>query len=127
MRKNDKKKAVLIVEDNRDMQLLLATILSDEGFQVHQAYEAKTALESYSRFKPEIVLMDYKLPGMNGLEIFSRMKIIKQDVIAFIITAYGDYEIEKEAKRLGAHEYLTKPFNNLELVRKIKFTLDSST
>jgi len=117
------KNAILIVEDNEDMQLLLTTILADEGFLIHQAYEDKSALKIFERVKPELVLLDLRLPGIDGIGVYKKMKEIDKDVMAFIITAYGDKYIEKEVRSLGANDYFTKPFDNRLLIEKIKNAL----
>jgi two-component system, response regulator, stage 0 sporulation protein F len=117
------KNAILIVEDNEDMQLLLTTILADEGFLIHQAYEEKSALKLFKRVKPQLVLLDLRLPGIDGIGVYNKMKEIDSKVIAFIITAYGDKYIEKEVRSLGANDYFTKPFDNRLLIEKIKNAL----
>ncbi len=117
------KNAILIVEDNEDMQLLLTTILADEGFLIHQAYEEKSALKIFERVKPQLVLLDLRLPGIDGISVYKKMKEIDKDVIVFIITAYGDKYIERKVRELGANDYFTKPFDNRLLIENIKNTL----
>ena len=117
------KNAILIVEDNEDMQLLLTTILADEGFLIHQAYEEKSALKIFERVKPQLVLLDLRLPGIDGISVYKKMKEIDKDVMVFIITAYGDKYIERKVRELGANDYFTKPFDNRLLIENIKNTL----
>ena len=90
---------------------------------IHQAYEDKSALKIFERVKPELVLLDLRLPGIDGIGVYKKMKEIDKDVMAFIITAYGDKYIEKEVRSLGANDYFTKPFDNRLLIEKIKNAL----
>ncbi len=114
---------ILIVDDNRDMQFTLANILKEEGYETITALDGERAIKEVKSRAPNLVLLDIRLPGMDGMRILKEMKNIDKEVIIIMLTAYGDVKGAVEAMRLGAFNYITKPFNNEELALIIKNAL----
>ncbi len=112
--------SVLIVEDNKDMQFLLSHILNGIGISTIIAGNAYTAMQELEKSIPDLVLLDIRLPGMDGLEALKRIKQKYKDIQTIMITAYSSIANRSKALELGANDYITKPFNNDELIFKIR-------
>ena len=110
---------ILIVEDNRDMQFLLSRILKNEGHETKVAGEGRRALKEIKGLPPNLVLLDIRLPDMDGMAVLEEMKKLRNDLIIIMLTAYGDIKGAVQAMKLGAFEYITKPFDNDELLLTI--------
>lgn len=105
------KKKVLIVDDQNGIRILLMEVFSSEGYDTFQASNGKLALEIVKREAPDLVLLDMKIPGMDGLEILKHVKTINRDIKVIMMTAYGELDMIKEATDLGALMHFTKPFD----------------
>jgi two-component system response regulator (stage 0 sporulation protein F) len=110
LRSLDKKK-VLIVDDQNGIRVLLLEVFSSEGYNTFQAANGKIALEIVRRDSPDLVLLDMKIPGMDGLEILKHIKTIDPSIKVIMMTAYGELDMIKEATDLGALMHFTKPFD----------------
>lgn len=109
------KQKILIVDDQNGIRVLLVEVFSVEGYQTFQASNGKTALEIVRRENPDLVLLDMKIPGMDGLDILKHIKAINPGVKVIMMTAYGELDMIKEATDLGALMHFTKPFDIDEL------------
>ena len=109
---------MLIVEDNPDMQTLLADIFAAEGYGTILAGSAKAALHISGNHVVDVVLLDKRLPDLDGFEIISSLRRFNSRIV--VLTAYGDVRQKKEALLLGADAYMTKPFLNTELIELVK-------
>lgn len=105
------KKKVLIVDDQNGIRILLMEVFSSEGYETFQAPNGKIALEIVEQEIPDLVLLDMKIPGMDGLEILKHIKAMKPAVKVIMMTAYGELDMIKEATELGALMHFTKPFD----------------
>ncbi len=105
------KKKLLIVDDQNGIRILLMEVFSSEGYDTFQAANGKLALELVLNESPDLVLLDMKIPGMDGLEILKRIKEINTDIKVIMMTAYGELDMIKEATDLGALMHFTKPFD----------------
>ncbi|GAX89567.1 response regulator [Effusibacillus lacus] len=112
-------KKVLIVDDQYGIRVLLNEVLEKEGYSVFQAPNGQTALEIVKLEKPDLVLLDMKIPGMDGLEILRHIRVIEPDLKVFMMTAYGELDLIKEAMALGALTHFTKPFDIDELRKAV--------
>lgn len=106
---------VLIVDDQNGIRVLLMEVFSSEGYETYQASNGKLALEIVRAQRPDLVLLDMKIPGMDGLEILRHIKTIDVDIKVIMMTAYGELDIINEARDLGALMHFTKPFDIDEL------------
>ncbi|SHE97657.1 response regulator [Desulforamulus putei] len=107
---------VLIVDDQMGVRRLLFEALADEGYIVKMAGGGLEALKILSGTQPSLVLLDMKMPGMNGIETLQEIRRLYGQLPVVMMTAYGDMEIIDQTKSLGVKDYLSKPFD-LEEVR----------
>jgi DNA-binding NtrC family response regulator len=107
---------ILIVEDDVLMQRMLKDSLSESGFSVSIASDGRAGLTKFQQTYFDLVLLDIKLPKMNGIDVLKRIKDISDDVIVIMMTAFGAVENAVEAMKAGAYDYITKPFLPEELV-----------
>jgi len=115
-RGNDMKdQKVLIVDDQYGIRVLLFEVFGKEGYQTFQAANGKQALDIVVNESPDLVILDMKIPGMDGLEILKEIKKIAPDTKVIMMTAYGELDMIKEATELGALTHFTKPFDIDEL------------
>ena len=116
---------ILIVDDNEDLQFNLSNIIQSEGYNVISAGEGRKALKEVKSKSPNLVLLDMRLPGMDGMTILDEIKKIDSNIIVIMLTAFGEVKGAVNAMKLGAYDYITKPFDNEELLLCIKKALDS--
>jgi len=109
------KKKLLIVDDQNGIRILLMEVFSSEGYETYQASNGKLALEIVRNVSPDLVLLDMKIPGMDGLDILKHIKSINPSIKVIMMTAYGELDMIKEATDLGAIMHFTKPFDIDEL------------
>jgi two-component system response regulator (stage 0 sporulation protein F) len=105
------KKRLLIVDDQVGIRILLLEVFSTEGYDTFQAANGRTALEIVRTQRPDLVLLDMKIPGMDGLEILKQIKEYDRSIKVIMMTAYGELDMIKEATDLGALMHFTKPFD----------------
>ena len=101
---------VLIVDDNEDLQFNLSSIVQNEGYNVLTAGDGTKALKLAKSSSPELVLLDMRLPGMDGMKVLEEIKKFDKNIIVIMLTAFGDVKGAVNAMRLGAFDYLTKPY-----------------
>lgn len=111
---------ILIVDDQFGIRVLLNEILQTEGYQIYQAANGLQALDITEKHAPDLVLLDMKIPGMDGLEILKRMKKINSDIQVIIMTAYGELEMIEASNKLGALAHIPKPFDIIEIRQTVK-------
>jgi len=108
-------KTILIVDDDPLILKTLSTHFSKSGYEVLTADDGKEGLQRYSESMPDLVILDIRLPDLDGLEALRRIRDIDPKAIVIIITAYDDMKTTVEAIKSGAFEYLVKPLDFLEL------------
>ncbi|KIL34573.1 CheY-like receiver protein [Cohnella kolymensis] len=105
------KKKLLIVDDQVGIRVLLLEVFATEGYDTFQAANGRAALDIVRTHPPDLVLLDMKIPGMDGLEILKQIKEIDRSIKVIMMTAYGELDMIKEATDLGALMHFTKPFD----------------
>ncbi|MEO3946103.1 response regulator [Gorillibacterium sp. CAU 1737] len=120
------KKKILIVDDQNGIRVLLVEVFSSEGYQTFQASNGKLALEIVVQESPDLVLLDMKIPGMDGLDILKRIKEIDPAMKVIMMTAYGELDMIKEATDMGALMHFTKPFDIDEMRTAVHHHLRNS-
>ncbi len=116
---------ILIVDDEKNMRLILSKILKNAGYEIYQAESGKQALKEVKKSSPDLVLLDLKLPDINGIEVLEKIKQHDNFIIVIMLTAYGDLKNAVEAMKLGAYDYLKKPFDNEEMILVIEKALEN--
>jgi len=114
------KKTILVVDDEKEICTVLSDNLSQEGYRVLTAYNGKKALELVKKEKPDLVLLDIRMPEMDGIEVLRRIKKMKKEIVVIMLTAYGTLETARKAMKLGAYDYITKPFDLFSLKSIVK-------
>jgi DNA-binding NtrC family response regulator len=109
---------ILVVDDEAEICDLLQTFLTQEGYQVFTATNGVEAITLGKQNEPDLALLDIKMPGMDGIEVLRKLKKLRRDMGVIMLTGYGNLGTAKEAMRLGAYDYLTKPFD-LGLVKHV--------
>jgi two-component system response regulator AtoC len=102
---------VLIVDDERKMRRVLQILLEQMGLESVAAESGEAALEHLGTEKADLVLTDLKMPGMNGVELLSRVRTLDPDVPVIVLTAHGTVQTAVEAMKHGAFDYVLKPFD----------------
>ncbi len=115
---------LLIVEDEPKMQRLLELSLGEDGYTIHAVAHAEGALNHLRQEQIDLVLTDLKLPGMSGLEFLQEVKRMDASLPVILMTAFGTVETAVEAMKLGASDYVLKPFSMEELKLVIRKELD---
>ncbi len=102
---------ILVVDDEPEVRELLTDFLEVRGYQVMTAVSGPEALKAVEEARPSLILLDVRMPGMDGLETLQRIRAMDRAVRIVMITAAGEEEIGKEALKRGAYDYVTKPLD----------------
>ncbi len=108
-------KKVLIVDDQLGIRLLLEELFKKENYQTICAQNGGEALQLAADEEPDCVLLDMKMPGIDGIEVLKRLKDYQPNLPVIMMTAYGELELTEKALNLGAEKYFTKPFDIFEV------------
>lgn len=111
---------IVIVEDNQTMREGLEQVLHLQGFATSSFADAETALNALQKTRPQIIICDYKLPGMDGVRCMVQAKQQLPDLEAVLITAFGSIELAVQAMQQGAADFITKPFSADEIGVKLE-------
>lgn len=114
---------ILVVDDEESVQNLVGIILSSRGYTVAKANDAAEGIELVAKLHPALVLLDYMMPGMNGLAALTRIKEEYPDTYVIMFTGKGSEEIAVSLMKSGASDYILKPFNNQNLIERIENVL----
>jgi two-component system, NtrC family, response regulator PilR len=116
---------ILVVDDERSMRELLAIVLRREGYEVLLAGDGQTAVSTLEREPVDLLISDIKMPDLSGVEVLRAAKRIDQDILGIMITAFASTDSAVEAMRLGACDYLTKPFDVDLLKMKVREKIEN--
>ena len=114
---------VLVVDDEKDIRTVLSRLMEREGLRAPVADNGDDALAIIRREPPDVLLVDVKMSGMDGMEVMRRAKELDRDLPVIMITAYAAIHGAVEAMRAGAHDYLAKPFDHNEVIRVVRRAL----
>ena len=113
---------VLVVDDESGVQKVLSYVLRQEGFEVVATDDGENAIAEYGKKPFDLVIHDLKMPKLDGIELLRRLKERDPEATVVVITAYGTWDTAVEAMRLGAHDYINKPFDT-DVIRRTARTL----
>ena len=116
-------KTILIVDDKKDFCTVLSDSLSQDRYRVVTAFNGKMALQLAKKEKPDLILLDIKMPGMDGIEVLKKIKKMREEIAVIMFTAFGTLETAREAMKLGAYDYVTKPVDLFLLKSLVKEVL----
>ncbi|MEB8717713.1 sporulation initiation phosphotransferase Spo0F [Bacillus cereus] len=111
---------ILIVDDQYEIRVLLHEVFQKEGYQTFQAANGFQALDIVKKDNPDLVVLDMKIPGMDGIEILKHVKEIDESIKVILMTAYGELDMIQEAKDLGALMHFAKPFDIDEIRQAVR-------
>lgn len=116
---------LLVVDDEEAVRNLLQRILEGAGYQVTTAANSQEALYQVSLGEVEVVLLDIKMPGMSGVEVLRKIIADSPDTCVIMVTAVVDMETAIETMKLGAYDYITKPFDQDSVKQKVPKAIES--
>jgi len=116
---------ILVVDDERSMRELLAIVLRREGYEVLLAENGRAAIDLLEREPVDLLISDIKMPDLSGVDVLRAAKKIDQDILGIMITAFASTETAVEAMRLGACDYLSKPFDIDLLKMKVREKIEN--
>ncbi len=117
-------RTVLIVDDKEMMRDSVGTTLERAGLKVLTASDGESALTMVSQSRPDAIVTDMRMPGMSGLDLLQRLKQIDDELPVIVMTAFGTIDTAVAAMKVGAFDYLTKPFEGDELVICVKRAIE---
>jgi len=117
------RRRILIVDDDRDICLMLSRLMQGEGLLSQIAHDGETALEMIGSARPDALLLDLKMPGMDGMEVLRRVKEMDTGLPVVMITAHADISGSVAAIKAGAYDYLPKPFEHPQVARVVRRAL----
>ncbi|MGH2441937.1 MAG: sigma-54-dependent transcriptional regulator [Chloroflexota bacterium] len=121
---NDKR-LILVADDDESIRGLLQSFLQTEGFNTVEAKSGRDVIPAINKHRPDVVIMDLRMPSMSGLEVLDQMKRLHiDDVPVLTMTAYGTSNVAIEAIQRGAYDYVTKPFELDDLLITVRRTID---
>ncbi|MFO7978201.1 MAG: sigma-54 dependent transcriptional regulator [Bacteroidales bacterium] len=118
------KKKVLIVDDDVSFSITLKTFLGRHGYETEEAFSSQKALEKIHTTRFDVILTDFRLPDMNGIELLKNIKEKSAGSLVILMTAYADIRMAVKAIKHGAYEYVAKPVNPDELLEHIGLGLE---
>ena len=121
-----RKTKILVVDDEHLIRWSLEQNLKKQGYEVYTAGTGEDALRLAREEQPELVLLDYHLPGIDGLEVLMRLKEMDEEVLVIMVTAQGGLETAVNTMRHGAYDYINKPFNLDEMAIVVRKALETS-
>ncbi len=117
---------ILVVDDEKAMVLALKGLLTKEGYQVETAGSGQEALERIETGNFHVVITDLSMDGLSGMQVLERARAIDPDLAVIMITAYGSEKIAVQAMKLGAVDYVPKPFDNDELRAVVRRVMETA-
>jgi DNA-binding NtrC family response regulator len=121
------RKKILVIDDERDIGWLFSKILTEEGYQVLIALNGPEGISTIQKEKPDLIILDLKLPGMDGIETLREIRKFDKDLLVVVLTGYETVDTAIEAMKLGAYDYLSKPVNIDKIKALIKDALKAQS
>ena len=121
------RKSILVVDDEKNQREILETILSGEGYDVTTASSGEAAMKFVEARRFDLVLTDLKMTGMSGLDLLKELTNYDKSIIVILLTAHGSVDSAVDALRLGAFDYLQKPYDSEKLLETVSRALNKLT
>lgn len=120
----NRKSRILVIEDEKNMREILKMLLEGEGYEVSVSRDGNEGLDSLNKDIFDLIISDVKMPGVDGLQILRKAQEISPETLVIMITAFGTTESAVEAMKLGAYDYIHKPFKIDEIRLVVKNALE---
>ncbi len=117
---------ILIVDDEPEICWIVKKVLSEQGYTVHTAFNGEQGMQMAGSVNPDLVFLDLKLPGIDGLEVLRRLKDQHRELLVVILSAFDDVTAAVRAMKLGAYDYISKPLNVDEMLITLKNAFKTS-
>ncbi len=117
------KNRILVVDDEEALRTVLSTELSSEGYEVSTAADGSEAIDLVKGNNYDLVLLDIKMPNVDGFEVLKYVKGNKPDIKVIMLTGFADLKNAIESKRLGAEDFVSKPYDLVDLLTTIERVL----
>ncbi|MFO7812853.1 MAG: sigma-54 dependent transcriptional regulator [Pelovirga sp.] len=121
---NNHSPRILIVDDEQSLREMLTVLLQREGYQIDQAVDGEDALAKMAENNVDLIISDIKMPRLSGIDLLRRLREQENDTTLIMMTAFSSTEEAVEAMKLGAYDYITKPFKNDEIRLVVKNALE---
>jgi DNA-binding response OmpR family regulator len=112
--------SILVVDDEASIRFFLSETLDRDGYQVTTAQDGYEALEQLQQQRFDLVLLDLRMPGLNGMQVLEKLREQSPDTAVIVLTAHASLETAVQALRQGAHDYLSKPIKTVELRESVR-------
>ncbi len=113
--------SILIIEDDKAIVDVLRMILEHDGYSITHAFNGQTGIEKFKQSAPDVVLLDIKMPRMDGIEVLNELRKINNRSIIIMISGHGNIETAVQTTKLGAYDFIAKPFD----VERLKLTIQN--
>ena len=120
-----KKTTLLLVDDDRAMREMLRALFESSGYEVAEAESTESAIEQAANLEFDVVLSDIRMPGRSGLQLVSELRRLRPQTPVVLMTAFGSMESAVEAMRVGAQDYITKPFESEAVLLTLRRVLET--
>lgn len=110
---------ILIVDDQKGIRRLLTEVFLEYGYEIEACGNGGKALEIIPAFKPDLIIMDVKMPGMNGIDVLKKIRETDNETKVIMMTAYGDQHYINQAEALGVERFIIKPFDLNDLKKQV--------
>ena len=118
----DEHPCIMVVDDEQAIRVLLERMLKPEGYEVILAADGSSALTMLEKHRPDLVILDINMPGLNGFQVLERIRQ-RSDVPVIMLTGKGEVTTIGSALSIGADDYVKKPFSTRELIARIRAKL----
>lgn len=117
---------VLIADDEPRIRKIMTLLLSQEGYEVKSVENGKAAVAEATLFNPDVILLDQQMPIMNGTEALDKIRLMRPNQVMMLVTAFGTISLAVDAVKKGAYDFIEKPFDNDDLLLKVKRAMEHS-
>lgn len=120
-------RTILIIDDEKGVGDILKKVLAQDGYDVHSVTRGEDGIKFINGRDVHLVILDIKMPEMDGIEVLQKIQETKKNIVVIMLTAYGTLNTAREAMKLGAYDYITKPFDNEFVKEMVREGLASGT
>ncbi len=117
---------VLIADDEPRIRKIMSLLLTQEGYEVKSVTNGKEAVTEAASFHPDVILLDQQMPVMTGMEALEKIQAARPNQVMILITAFGTISLAVDAVKKGAYDFIEKPFDNDDLLLKVKRAMEHS-